>query len=213
MKPLLLGVDGLSYSSFMKCNPRFLLTLFSTTFRGVVVNRKPQHPSSSWLSVLEMTEVKDNKFIKVDETPRLIRETNAVAINLPISNPTYGELSLPYNDGVSAKEEIDKVVSYILDELEDRPVIADISALDRLLHNSQANKCELYKEIDDAVKKILHKADEFILFSPYGEPKSDQLCDHEEYGVYIASIPRPNEHDVVKLPEIGMLFKRAVTQS
>lgn len=213
MKPLLLGIDGLSYSSFMKCNPRFIMTLFSTTFRGVVVNRKPQHPSSSWLSVLEMKEIKGTDFVKVEEMPKLIKETGAIAVNLPISNPTYGEVSFPYSDGVSIKEEIDKVVNAILENLDERPVIADITALDRLLHTSQTNKCELYKEIDEAVRRIIHQADDYILFSPYGEPKSEKMCDHEEYGVYIATIPRPNEHDVVRLPEIGVLFKRLVTQS
>lgn len=213
MKPLLLGVDGLSYSSFMKCNPRFIITLFSSTFRGVIVNRRPQHPSSSWLSVLEMAEVNNSDFISVKEPPKLIRETNAVPVNLPISNPTYGEVSLPYDGNVSVKDEIDKVVEVILHQLEDRPVVADITALDRLLHNNQVNKCELYKEVDDAIRKIIYKADDYILFSPYGEPKSNGIDDHEEYGVYIATVPRPNEHEVLKLPEIGILFKKLTTQS
>lgn len=209
MKPLLLGIDGLSYSSFMKCNPRYLLALFSSTFRGVVVNRSPQHPASSWMSILQMQDVKGNEFYKsLEETPLLIKETNAVAINLPITNPTYGEVNLPYGDGLSAKDEISKVVEAVLDELEDRPVIASITALDRLLHINKENRCEIYKELDDAVKKLVNKADEFIVFSPYGEPKSSNLCDHEDYGVYLSTVPRPNEHDVVKLPEIGMLFKR-----
>ncbi len=213
MKPLLLGIDGLSYSSFMKCNPRYLLALFSSTFRGVVVNRNPQHPASSWMSILQMQDVKGNEFYKdLDETPLLLKETNAVAINLPITNPTYGEVNLPYGDGLSAKDEINKVVEAILDELEDRPVIASITAIDRLLHINKDNKCEIYKEVDDAVKKLVNKADDFIIFSPYGEPKSNKLCDHEDYGVYLSTVPRPNEHDVVKLPEIGILFKRIVNR-
>jgi hypothetical protein len=214
MKPLLLGVDGLSYSSFMKCNPRFLLTLFSSAFRGVVVNRKPQHPASSWMSVLEMRDISGNSFyIKVEEKPTLIKETNAVAINLPITNPTYGELGFPYDSNLTAKDEIDKVIEAILDSLEEQPVIADITAIDRLVRVNPQAKCEIYKEVDDGLRKLLRKVDDFILFSPYGEPKSDKMCDHEDYGVYLSTVPRPNEHDTVKLPEIGLLFKRLASQS
>ncbi|BDC18319.1 hypothetical protein [Acidianus sp. HS-5] len=213
MKPLLIGVDGLSYTSFMKCNPRFLLTLFSSAFRGVVVNRKPQHPASSWMSILEMKEITGNSFYKVDETPTLIKETNAVAINLPISNPTYGELGFPYDSNLTAKDEIDKVIEEILSSLEEQPVIADITAIDRLVRINPQGKCEIYKEIDDGLRKLLRKVDDFILFSPYGEPKSDNMCDHEDYGIYLSTAPRPNEHDTVKLPEIGLLFKRLATQS
>lgn len=108
MKALLLGVDGLSYTSFMKCNPRFLLTLFSSTFRGVVVNRRPQHPASSWLSVLEMKEVPLTGFTSISAKPSLVQETGSISINLPISNPTYGELSLKYGE-LSLQEEINKV--------------------------------------------------------------------------------------------------------
>ncbi|EWG07510.1 MAG: hypothetical protein ASUL_03339 [Candidatus Aramenus sulfurataquae] len=212
MKPLLLGIDALSYTSFMKCNPRFLLALFSSTFRGVVLNKKPQHPASSWMSVLEMQEVKGDSFFKDVETPTLIKETKAVAINIPITNPTYGEVSFEYNDSVSPQEEISKVAETILEELESRPVIASITVLDRMLHKSKENKCELYKQVDDVIRKIVNKADDFILFSPYGEPTSDRPDEHEDYGVYLSTVPRPNEHDTVKLHEIGVLFRRLVGQ-
>ncbi len=212
MKPLLLGIDGLSYTSFMKCNPRFLLALFSSTFRGVVLNKKPQHPASSWMSVLEMQEIKGEDFYKDVEVPKLIKETNAVAINIPITNPTYGAVSLEYSDSVSPQAEISKVTEAILEELESRPVIASITALDRILHKSKENKCELYKQVDDAIKKLVNKADDFILFSPYGEPTSENPWEHEDYGIYLSTVPRPNEHDTVKLYEIGMLFKRLVGQ-
>jgi hypothetical protein len=160
-----------------------------------------------------MQDIKGNEFYSsLDETPALIKETNAVAINLPITNPTYGEVNLPYGDGLSAKDEINRVIEAVLDELEDRPVIASITAIDRLLHVNKNGKCEIYKEVDDAVKKLVNKADDFVIFSPYGEPKSDKLCDHEDYGVYLSTVPRPNEHDVIKLPEIGILFKRIAKQ-
>jgi hypothetical protein len=196
----------------MKCNPRFLLALFSSTFRGVVLNKKPQHPASSWMSVLEMQEVKGDSFFKDVETPKLIKETNAVAINIPITNPTYGEVSFEYNDSVSPQEEISKVAEAILEELESRPVIASITVLDRMLHKSKENKCELYKQVDDAIRKIVNKADDFVLFSPFGEPTSDRPKEHEDYGVYLSTMPRPNEHETVKLYEIGVLFKRLVGQ-
>lgn len=213
MKPLLIGVDGLSYTSFMKCNPKFLLTLFSTAFRGVVLNRKPQHPASSWMSVLEMRNVSGDSFYKIEETPTLIKETNAVAINLPITNPTYGKLSFPYDTNLTAKEEIDKTIEAVLESLEERPVIADITAIDRLVRVNPQEKCEIYKEVDEGLKRLLKKVDDFILFSPYGEPKSNEMWDHEDYGVYLSTIPRPNEHDTVKLPEIGLLFKKLVARS
>ncbi|MCH1772257.1 MULTISPECIES: hypothetical protein [Metallosphaera] len=208
MKALLLGVDGLSYTSFMKCNPRFLLTLFSSTFRGVVVNRRPQHPASSWLSVLEMKEVPLTGFTSISAKPSLVQETGSIPINLPISNPTYGELSLKYGE-LSLQEEINKVTEGILNSLDDGPVIAGVSGLDVLLHRG-GDKCQAYSAVDSMLRKLVNAVDEFILFSPFGEPKSGNENDHEDYGIYLGTVQRPSEHDTVKLPEIGYLFLKLV---
>ncbi len=212
MNPLLLGIDGLSYTSFMKCNPRTLFTLFSSTYRGVVLNKKPQFPQTSWMSVLELKDIKDMSAVNLNnEKPRLLKETNAVAINLPITNPTYGKLSLPYDTSVNAEEEINKVTQIVLELIEESPVIASITAIDRLLHKDATEKCKIYSLVDSAVRKILNKVDDFIIFSLYGEPKGEnEDGNHEDYGVFLATIPRPSEHDTVKLQEIGELFIKLV---
>lgn len=60
------------------------------------------------------------------------------------------------------------------------------------------------------LRKIVNAVDEFILFSPFGEPKSGNENDHEDYGIYLGTVQRPSEHDTVKLPEIGYLFLKLV---
>lgn len=196
----------------MKCNPRTLFTLFSSTYRGVVLNKKPQFPQTSWMSVLELKDIKDLSQVNLNsEVPRLLRETNAVAINLPITNPTYGKLSLPYDTSVNAEEEINKVTQIVLESVKETPVVASITAIDRLLHKDATEKCKIYSLVDAAVRKILNNVDDFIIFSIYGEPKSDnEDGNHEDYGVFLATIPRPSEHETVKLHEIGELFIKLV---
>ena len=210
MKPLLLGIDGLSYSSFMKCNPRTLMMLFSSTFRGVVANKtKNKHPTPAWLSILEMSDdIPDTGFLTSLPDLKLLKITKAVAINIPITNPTYGEVKLPYDKTISVKEEINKVKEAIFENIEDSPVIASVTAIDRILStNGSVDKCEIYKEIDNFVREVVNKVQDFIIFSIYGEPKGDK---HEDYGVYLSTVPRPNEHDTVKLPELGILFTKMV---
>ncbi|BAK54739.1 hypothetical protein [Sulfurisphaera tokodaii] len=206
MKPILLGIPGLSYSSFMKCNPRFLMMLFSSTFRGVVVNKELNyHPTPAWLSILQMEYVKTDQFLTNVPELKLAKLTNSVLINIPITNPTYGEVNLPYNNSLSTSEEIEKVKKAIFEYIDDYPVIVSVNAIDRiLLNDGKESKCEIYKIIDGFVKEVINKVEDFILFSPYGEPKENGI--REQYGIYLASVPRPNEHDTVKLPEIGKLF-------
>ncbi|WP_338603895.1 hypothetical protein V6M85_05265 [Sulfolobus tengchongensis] len=211
MNPLLLGIDGLSYSSFMKCNPRTLFTLFNSTYRGVILNKKPQFPWTSWMSVLNLKEIKESYETDLNlEKPKLIKDTDAIALNIPISNPTYGYLSLPYDESISAEEEVNKVLQAISDTIENKPVIAAITAIDRLLHKNNVDKCKIYALIDSAVRKIISKVDDFIIFSIYGEPRGKDEGDHEDYGVFLATIPRPSEHDTIKLQEIGELFIKLV---
>jgi len=205
VKPVLLGIPGLSYSSFMKCNPRFLLMLFSSTFRGVVVNKEfNYHPAPSWLSVLQMDYQKTETFLPSVPELKLAKMTDSLLVNIPITNPTYGEVSLPYDTSITVEEEIKEVKDAILQHIDKRPVIASINSIDRFLIQDGKDKCEIYKAVDGLVKDIINKVDDFILFSPYGEPSKDGR--REQYGVFLASVPRPNEHDTVKLPEIGQLF-------
>ncbi len=206
MKPILLGVDGLSYSSFLKCNPRVLGTLFGSTYRGVVVNRDSKRPFAAWAKVLGLKEVPqgflDGNSLEPSDIP-LIRETDAVPVNIPITNPSLGEVSFSFTDDVNIDEEAKAVADAVLEKAKTKPVVASIISFERLL--LKGDKCQLYSKVDSFLGRVLSKADDFILFSPYGEPKGNTV---EEYGVYLASIPRPSEHDIVKLEEIGFLFTK-----
>ncbi|MEM1627167.1 MAG: hypothetical protein QXV69_07860 [Sulfolobaceae archaeon] len=203
---ILLGINGLSYSRFSSCKPKFLLNLFNIVYRGVTYNKKPQDHAKSWLSIIEMTESQNEKELK------LLRETESIAINIPISDPTYGEVRFNYNE-VKLEEEVRKVIEAILSKIDEAPIIASIIGLDRVLHlgvNSTEEICRLYSLIDDFIRKIVNVVDDFIIFSPFGEPLSPNEYDHEEYGVYLATIPRPSERSTIKLPEIGILYKKLI---
>jgi len=205
---ILLGIDGLSYSSFSVCKPKFLLNLFNIAYRGVVYNRKPQDHQKSWLYVLEMSETVPNK-----KELRLLRETNSIGINIPISNPTYGEFSFRA-DNLRIEEEVNKVLEVILSRIEEAPIVASIISIDRILHlGNEEEKCKLYAIVDDMVRKVVNSVDDFIVFSPFGSPLSSKQDDHEDYGVYLATIPRPSERGTIKLSEIGLLFKKLVSGS
>lgn len=206
---VLIGVDALSYSSFMKCYPRYLMALFNSAFRGVVKNaRLKDSVAGSWLEVLTMRDQEPTGFLtKLDEELEVVKETGATLINIPVTNPTYGILSLDY-ENTDFLEEIKKVREATMNALEPRrPVIVAISAIDRALKKGKEDiKCKLYAEIDKLVKDVVNEVDDFIVFSPFGELKGNE---HEMYGVYISTIPRPHEHETVALKEIGLLFVRA----
>jgi hypothetical protein len=211
MKPILLGIDGLSYSSFVKCQPKVLLELLNVVYRGVVFNKKPQFPASSWLSVLEEEDLQFNGFLNsINEEPKLVKTTHSIPINIPIINPTYGKVSLKYDYEFPIEKEIELIYDSIFRYIDKNPIIVSITGLDRLLHNKSTNKCNIYKIIDDFIKKILNKIDDFIIFSIYGEPLSNNEGIHEDYGIYLATIPRPVERDTIKLYQIGQLFRRLV---
>ena len=205
MKALLIGLDGLSYTSFMKCNPRFLMSLFGSTFRGVVVNRRPQTHESSWLSVLGM----DYSGKPNEGVPELAKATGATLVNVPISDPTTGIVSLKIHE-VRLEDELNQVTEAVLESLNRGPVIAGIVGLDVELHRGSLDKCKAYSMVDSALRKMVNAADEFIVFSPFGEPKAPSESEHEEYGIYLSTVPRPSEHETVKLPEIGLLFRKLV---
>jgi len=206
VKALMLGVDSLTYKYFMKCNSRNLLTLLDTTFRGVTENRTLQNPASAWLTVLTERETQVQGFLqKAPELP-VVSETKATLINVPITNPTLGSPSFTMDPSIDIKDEVGNVVNAALEALDSGPVIAAITALERV---AIPNICSLYDVIDSAVRKLVLAADEFIIFSPYG-PKA--TSGYDPYGVYLASRPRPNEHETVKLWEIGRVFTIMVTR-
>jgi len=69
-RAILLGIDGLSYSSFMKCSPRFLMALFNSTFRGVVKNdRLKDRTAASWLEILTMEYPESHRIPKLSSAP------------------------------------------------------------------------------------------------------------------------------------------------
>ncbi|MUN29347.1 hypothetical protein [Sulfuracidifex metallicus] len=205
MKPILLGIDSLSYSSFLKCNPRVLGTLFGSTYRGVVVNKDSKKPFAAWAKVLGMKEIPQSFLndLKPESIP-LIEQTKAIPINIPITNPSMGEVSFSITEA-DLDEELKAVGDAILENAKNRPVIASITSFEVML--SKSEKCGLYSKIDSFLGKVLSKADDFILFSPYGEPKGGSV---EDYGIFLASVPRPSEHETVKLEEIGSLFNKLV---
>jgi hypothetical protein len=205
MKPILLGIDSLSYSSFLKCNPRVLGTLFGSTYRGVVVNKDSKKPFAAWAKVLGMKEIPQSFLndLKPESIP-LIEQTKAIPVNIPITNPSMGEVSFSITEA-DLDEELKAVGDAILENAKNRPVIASIISFEVML--SKSEKCGLYSKIDSFLGKVLSKADEFILFSPYGEPKGGSV---EDYGIFLASVPRPSEHETVKLEEIGSLFNKLV---
>lgn len=211
MKPILLGIPGLEYQGFMECETNFLLSLMNSIDRGVTENRKPQYPDKSWWSILMMEPIKEVPSIDPMQTP-LIRLTRASLINIPITNPTYGRYSIRMDQEVDSATEISNVISTIIAEAQSKPVIASINALDRFLHTKPQLKCEIYNQLDKALRTLIMRSEitHIILFSPYGSPEGPEEGSHSDYGVYIATITRPRHEDTVKIHEIGYLFNQAV---
>jgi hypothetical protein len=211
MQPILLGILGLEYQGFVECETNFLLTLVNSMERGVTENKKPQYPAQSWWSVLMMEPVKEIPGIDPTQAP-LVKLTKASLINIPITDPTYGKYSIRFNQDVDPVTEINMVIKAVMAEAAARPVIASINALDRFLHTKLSLKCGIYNVLDKALRELILRGDltHIILFSPYGNPQGPEEGNHSEYGVYIATIPRPRHEDTVKIHEIGYLFNEAV---
>ncbi|MGC9179308.1 MAG: hypothetical protein ACP5GZ_03750 [Vulcanisaeta sp.] len=211
MQPILLGVLGLEYQGFMECETNFLLSLMNSIERGVTENRKPQYPDKSWWSVLMMEPVKEEPNIDPTQSP-LVKLTRASLINIPITDPTYGKYSIRMNQEVDPATEINNVISAIIAETQTRPVIASINALDRFLHTKPQLKCEIYNQLDNALRALIMKSGitHIILFSPYGSPEGPEEGSHSDYGIYVATVTRPRHEDTVKVHEIGYLFNQAV---
>ncbi|ABW00897.1 hypothetical protein [Caldivirga maquilingensis] len=209
MYPILLGINGIGYGSFTECELNALPRLMNIVDRGVVENKRPQYPDKSWWSILNM-EPTNNTQSDPSAAP-LVKLTRSTLINIPVANPTYGIYSINLDQGTSYREEVNKVVDAIINAAVKTPVIAAITAPDRFLHSNQLIKCDVYSAIDEAIGSLINSGvSSFILFSPYGEPTGPNEGEHEEYGIYIATISRPRHYDTVKLYEIGMLFRDLV---
>lgn len=209
MYPVLLGINGIGYGDFTECELNVLPRLMNIVDRGVVENKKPQYPDKSWWTILNM-EPTDNIPSDPSLAP-LVKLTRATLINIPVSNPTYGLYSIKLDQGTPYEEEVNNVIGALIKAAVKAPVIASITAPDRFLHINQSVKCNIYSAIDEAIGSLLNSGiSSFILFSPYGEPTGPNEGEHEEYGIYIATISRPRHYDTVKLYEIGMLFRDLV---
>ncbi len=207
MQPILLGVDGLGYGGFMECETATLLSLVNSMERGVVENHAPQSEQSAWSSVLMIDGP--------GSSSALIKAIKAVPINLPITNPTFGLVSIALDESTPPREEVGKVIDAVISTSKNRPVIASITALERFLHVKPQLKCEIYSAIDEGIRRLVSNDDlgHLIIFSPFGEPQSQREGDHYDYGVYLSTMPRPRHHDTVKIHEIGQLFLDMVEAS
>lgn len=212
MYPVLLGINGIGYGDFTECGLNVLMNLVNMVERGVVENRRPQYPDKSWWTVLSM----DPNAKGQDDPAKslLVKLTGATLINLPITNPTYGLYSIRLDASVPYEEEVRNVIDQVVKAASKSPVIASITAPDRFLHVNQGIKCEVYSAIDRGVGLLINSGvSSFIIFSPYGEPVGPSEGEHEEYGIYIATIARPRHYDTVKLYEIGALFRDLVNNA
>lgn len=213
MYPVLLGINAMGYGSFTECDLPTLSELVNLVDRGVVENKRPQYPESSWWSILAM-EPQTSPRMEDPSSSLLVRLTKAALINIPVTNPTYGLYSISLDEGIGYVEEVDKVTELVIERSQGSPVIASITAPDRFLHRNYSIKCSIYLEVDKAINRLLSSGvDSFIIFSPYGEPIGESEGEHEDYGIYLATISRPRPHDTIKVYEIGALFRDLVLGS
>ncbi|MGC9072095.1 MAG: hypothetical protein ACP5HK_05310 [Acidilobus sp.] len=208
VKALMLGVDGLSYKFFMRCGAKFLLTLLDTTFRGVTENKDLQHPAAAWASALTGRPVRVRDYFPSPPSLPIVDEAEASLVNVPLTNPTSGKAGISMDSTTTLDAELAGVEEAALQLLEGGPVIVAITALERL---KSYETCPAYQAIDRVVRRLVNASEEFIVFSPYGHPLREGGFD--PYGVYLASSPRPREHDTVKVWEIGGLFKEIIKET
>ena len=184
MKAVAVSINGLSYSSFADCNPRFLFNLFSSTYRGVVENREFFEPLKVWKTILKNATFEE-----------LISRGIQLS-NIPLSNPTYGRPSTDMFK-TSLKEELDLLLKTVNDYSDKYVVLFSVNAYERDLKNKK-NACESLELLDSYLRSVLEAVDSFAFFSPYGFNGSS----YEPYGIYLSSVPRPNEEETIKLDQI-----------
>jgi len=184
MKAAAISINGLSYSSFADCNPKFLLNLFSFTYRGVVENRDSFEPLKVW------------KLILKNATFEQLLSRGVLFSNIPITNPTYGRPSTDMFK-VSLREELELMLSTINDYSDKYIVLFSINAYERDLKNKK-NVCEELSLVDNYLKAAFEAVNNYMFFSPYGFNGTS----YEPYGIYISSIPRPSEEETIKLDQI-----------
>jgi hypothetical protein len=196
VKSLMLGINGFSYGYFMRCKIPAITSLFNTSGRGVVYNND-FNIENAWSVIMEY----NNGF----NMPENINKSNTILINIPVKNPTYGIYSSNYKN-IDYNTEISEVFKLIDKNIGKSPVIASINVLNRNFNMDE--KCNIYSLIDSKIYNIINKLDEFIIFSPYGDYKSENS--YEPYGVYISSRARPNPHKTVNISEIIKIFSEII---
>jgi len=191
VKSLMLGINGFSYGYFMRCNIPEITTLFNTSGRGVVYNNN-----------FNMEKVWS---VITGNIPDELKKLNPVFINIPVKNPTYGVYSSDYKN-IDYNNEISNVFNAINENIGKSPVIASINVLNN--NFNPEDKCKIYSLIDSKIKDTINLFDEFIIFSPYGDYKSENT--YEPYGVYIASRARPNPHQTINISDLIKIFSEIV---
>ncbi|BCU67762.1 hypothetical protein HS7_11990 [Sulfolobales archaeon HS-7] len=186
----MIGIDALDYGYFLKCRLKVLSTLFNTAYRGVVENELYMDTVASWKRVLNVG----------DENP-LIRDPRIEFANIPLEEKkTIGKISIPYDKSIPLEKELEMVTEFVSSEIEEKALVVDITAIGRGAYDSI---CNAYEKIDSSLTKLLKKADNFLIMSPYGiNPKGTR----NKFGVFISTFPRPKEHETVKIEEVGKFF-------
>jgi hypothetical protein len=184
MKAAAVSINGLSYSSFADCSPKFLFNLFSSTYRGVVENRDFSEPFNVWKLILKNASFEQ------------LLSRGIHLSNIPLSNPTYGRPSTDMFK-INLKEELELLLDTINDYSDKYVVLFSVNAYERDLKNKK-NACEELSLIDEYLKAVFEKVDSYVFFSPYGFNGTS----YEPYGIYLSSIPRPSEEETIKLDQI-----------
>ncbi len=191
VKSLMLGINGFSYGYFMRCSIPEITTLFNTSGRGVVYNNN-FNMENVWSII-------------TGNIPDELKKLNPVFINIPVKNPTYGVYSSDYKN-IDYNDEILNAFNAIKENKGKSPVIASINVLNN--NFNLEDKCKIYSLIDSKIKDTINLFDEFIIFSPYGDYKSENI--YEPYGIYISSRARPNPHQTINISDLIKIFSEIV---
>jgi len=184
MKVAAVGIIGLGYGSFADCEPKFLNLLLNSAPRGVVENSENQTPKSAWLKILG------------NIGPEEMKKLSIIPSNIPITEPTMGYPSLEI-ERITLREELEAVYSEFSKLIGRGKVVASINLYER------EESCESLKLVDEYLERMYMDLDSFMFFSPYGEREGNG---RNKYGIYISTLPRPQEDQTIKLEEIMPLI-------
>ncbi len=184
MKAAAIGINGLSFSAIADCNPIFLTNLFGSSPRGVIENRSYYEPAKAWKVIL-----RDMSFEE-------LASKGVVLSNIPLLNPTYGKPSLDIAK-VGLTEELDLMIKTINDYADKYIVVYSINTYEREIGKNR-EPCEVLKVLDRFLQKAFENLDSYMFFSPYGFYEKK----YEPFGIYLSSVPRPEEEETIKLEQL-----------